>query len=248
MGDEHLSAKWPLSFWGSQEELDVNIRLDFLEDYAIPYNPARSDIYRSLELVSLSDCRVAIFGESPYADPKYATGVAFSCHKSIEIEGYTIPDPRREVTPIPPSLRTIFRGYSRDLSLPFPTHGCLEGWCDQGVLLWNISPTAEIEKIKVGWKTYTHKHWKEWKSLSKQIIRKLSDKGEIVFVFLGFKASEYAKYVNVDNNANTVLTYRHPSPLSQMFAKEKFIDNRMLSTINSKLIFHNKEIVDWRLT
>lgn len=247
MGRESLLSSWPLNFWGSAYEFDVNLKLDWMEDNEIPYCPSRCDIYRSLELVSLDDCRVAVFGESPYVDPKYATGVAFSCHKGIQTGGFTIPDPRHQTTAIPPSLRTIFRGYTRDLSLPWPSHGCLEGWCSQGVLLWNVIPTVEIERNKQSWKGYTHRHWKEWQYLSKEIVTKLSDKGERVFVFMGSEARKYSKYVNVDNNVNTVLTCVHPSPLSQNNTRDKFERERLFSTINSKLIFYKKETINWIL-
>lgn len=262
MVNADLLFKWPLEFWGSEDEYNVNTKLDFLEDYAIPYNPARRRIYRSLELVSLNDCRVAMFGQDPYPNPEHATGVAFESGQGI-----------------PYSLRTMFTELQQDLGLPWPTYGSLRRWTDQGVLLWNVTPTTEIDREGLSWKSYTHKFWPEWQELTKQIVQKLSDKGEIVFVFFGKRAQEYVRFVNVNNglpcssglhinevcsgliyteaerihdipfkDVNTVLCCSHPSPLAQMGSKNPIIGSRLFSTINSKLIEHGREPIDWRLT
>jgi uracil-DNA glycosylase len=243
---------WPLDYWQSKEWLDVQDKLDGLERDVIPYNPSRCDIFRALSLCSLDACRVCIIGQDPYPNPNFATGVAFSSRKTQDnvVHGGsgTVQDD------IPASLRTIFREFCRDLSIPWwPETGCLEPWCERGVLLWNATPTVEIERTtdrlqRVGWRAYSHKYWSEWPPLTQEIVERLSAKGGIVFAFLGARAKEYAKYVDTGSGYNTCLFYSHPSPLAQQFTNNPFVGSRFFTTINDKLLnIHCKETIDWRL-
>ena len=247
MGLETLKDQWPLDYWQSKEFLDVQDKLDRLEEDCIPYNPPRSDLFRALELTRLDSVNVAIIGQDPYPDPRYATGVAFSSQRGLKAEEFTIPSPIRAVSSIPSSLHTIYREYNRDLSLPFPSHGCLEGWCDQGVLLWNATPTIEIKRSGYVWESYTHRFWPEWPPLTQEIIERLSAKGCGVFAFLGSKAREYSKYVDTGDGYNTTLFYTHPSPLAQANTNRPFVGSRFFTTINNTLLHYCKEPIDWRL-
>jgi uracil-DNA glycosylase len=234
--DPRLLINWPLDYWSSKEWRDVNKRLDDLEKDGILFNPNRAVMLRSLDLCSLASCRVCILGEGPYPDPKHATGVAFSA-------GY----PGSKDIGFPASLRTILGEYCNDLHYEWPSGPCLERWCEQGVLLLNTTPTIEIERDGNRWKTYTHRYWAEWSALTREIITKLSDKGFVVFAFLGRQAAEYSKYVRTDNNLNHCLFRVHPSPLAQRSATEKFIGSRFFTTINDRLRELGKEPIDWRL-
>jgi uracil-DNA glycosylase len=243
-------AGWPLDYWQSKEWLDVQDRLDRLEVDAIPYNPSRKDILRALRLTPLSRCNIAILGEAPYPNPDFATGVAFSSVKGIRVGEFTIPYPLAagERRSIPASLRILLGELQRDLSIGRPSSGCLEGWCHQGVLLWNVTPTVEIDRESNGrWKAYTHEFWPEWPPLTQEIVERLSAKGGIIFVFLGKKAEKYSKYVDQTPGYNTCLTYRHPSPLATRSISASITGSRLFTTINSHLRKYNKEAIDWRL-
>lgn len=240
MKDEVPLEEWPLKYWQSEDWENVRCKLDFLEDNGIPYNPARVDLFRALRLCSRTDTKVAIIGQDPYPNPDYATGVAFSSCK------YGRQDQDGEIISksIPASLRTIFREYVRDLQYSYPSTGCLEKWASQGVLLWNATPTIEIENTDEGWKAHTHSFWPEWPPLTEEIVRKVSDQGEAVFVFFGKRAQEYSKFVNTDNGVNTVLHHTHPSPLARV---SSIPGSRLFNTINDALQHHGKEPIDWRL-
>jgi uracil-DNA glycosylase len=245
-------AGWPLDYWNSKEWLDVQDKLDRMEEDAIPYNPYRKDILRALRLTPIDRCRVCIVGESPYPNPNHATGVAFSSVKGIRVGEHTIPYPitAGERRSIPASLRTLFRELQRDLSTEYPSNGCLEGWCSQGVLLWNATPTCEIDRQPNGcWKAYTHEYWPEWPPLTQEIIERLSALGGIVFVFFGKKAAKFAKYVDQSPGYNSCLIYRHPSPLATRSTSGPIAGSRLFSHINSLVTMtYKKEAIDWRLT
>lgn len=233
---DELKELWPLDFWQSQEWKDVQRRLKGLKRY---WNPGPDNLMAALEMVALRNCRVAVVGQDPYPDirenkPPYATGIAFSI------------DP--ECTTFPGSLKTLFTGYVADLQYGWPTTGYLGRWCEQGVLLWNATPTIEVERDGGSWKTYSHRDWSEWHSLTQEIVERLSAKGNVVFAFLGARAREYAQFVDDNAGYNTCLFYTHPSPRAQINAKDPFITNRFFTTINDKLLNkHSQDTVDWRL-
>jgi len=239
---------WPLDYWQSQEYFNVQDKLDILDKAGVLYNPERDDIFRSLRLCSLESCRVIICGQDPYSDPIYAHGPAFSAAKRVHNEVSTGHDVGEGKLKVPASLKTIFREYVRDLHpLSEPTTKSLEYWCDQGVLLWNVTPTIEIEwnEFDNKWDTFTHKYWVEWPPLTQEIVERLSAKGQMVFVFLGCRAHGYAKYV--DTSFNSVMSLSHPSPRGQSRASNKLIGSRLFSSINSHLSDYLKEPIDWRL-
>jgi len=242
---------WPLDYWKSQEWKNVQDKLDILDASGVLYNPERDDLFRSIRLCSLRDCRVAIFGQDPYPDPVYAHGVAFSAAKRVLDTGSAGCYVGEGISPkTPASLRTIFREYIRDLHpIGEPTTLSLEDWCDQGVLLWNVTPTIEIDwnEIDEKWDTWSHKYWSEWSVLTQEIVERLSAKGRVVFALCGSRAHSYAKYVDTKEDYNSVLYFSHPSPRGQSLAINKFVGSRFFTTINDRLVFHLQDTIDWRL-
>jgi uracil-DNA glycosylase len=99
---------------------------------------------RALELTALRDVRVVILGQDPYHGAGQAEGLAFSVARGVKL---------------PPSLRNIFKERQRDLGLPIPTHGSLQAWAAQGVLLLNTTLTVEDDQpashAKRGWEVLT---------------------------------------------------------------------------------------------
>lgn len=222
---------WPLDYWDSEEWHDVQTSLYLLEQRGELYLPLRDDMFRSLDLVSLSRCRVCILGQDPYPDPAHATGVAFESRHGI-----------------PASLRTLFREYARDLSLEYPSTGSLRRWTNQGVLLWNVTPTVGVKFVNGRYVPVTHEGWKEWYPLTQEIVERLSAKGGIVFAFFGSRAKNYAQYVDTNAHYNSVLFCSHPSPRAQASTQSPFSGSRFFTTVNYHLLnVHCKEPIDWRL-
>src|SRR5262245_12038236 len=87
-----------------------------------PIYPPRGLVFNALKKTCFSKVKVVIVGQDPYHGPGQAHGLSFSVQKGIAL---------------PPSLKNIFKELSDDLNLPFPSHGCLEQWAEQGVLLLN---------------------------------------------------------------------------------------------------------------
>lgn len=220
-----------MDFWRSGENQVVQERLNDMDkmrkqgDDRGWYNPLRSDMYAAFDQTPLSKVKVAIFGQDPYPEPKYCTGVAFSVPEGIR--------------KFPPTLANIFKEYSDDLHLTTPSSGDLTPWCEQGVFLWNVTPI-----LTKGYLPHA-KDWPEWEDLNREIVTLLSSKS-IVFVFLGRRARELEKYV-VDGKNSRVISTSHPSPLGVTAGRNPFFGSRLFSSINGYLNEINNEVIDWRL-
>jgi uracil-DNA glycosylase len=212
-----------LDFWDSGEWQAIQERYEDFDKKGTICNPLRQNLFRALDDCPLASTRVAFFGQDPYPDPQYATGLAFSIPKDAKT--------------FPPTLLNIFKEMcDNDLHYPFPSSGCLEPWVAQGVLLWNVIPSC------TAYASMSH-DWPEWEFLNKEIIEKLNDNG-VVCVFFGGVAREYAKLVKDSNN---VIEVSHPSPRGSLNAKHPFEGSRIFSRVNEKLRNVGFSAIDWRL-
>jgi uracil-DNA glycosylase len=138
--------------------------------------------------------------------------------------------------PPPPSLINIFKELKEDVGMPNPSHGNLENWARQGVLLLNASLTVRagepMSHAKIGWHTFTN-----------TAIQKISDeKDGVVFLLWGKFAQEKKALIN--EKKHLILTSAHPSPLS---AHAGFFGNRHFSKTNAYLVKKGKDPIDWSL-
>lgn len=214
-----------LEFLESEEWKTIQDELDKLEKSGVQLSPSRDRILTSLSLSDLGSINVCLAGQDPYPNPKLSTGRAFS-----------IP-PRFGQEDFPPTLKQIFKEYCKDLHFPFPSHGDLSKWRDQGILLWNYVPVTKAF-------TSLTCDWLQWDSLNRELMEKLKD-SKVVFALLGGTAKRALKYIGEDY-PYVVLT-SHPSPRGSLRSKNPFIGSRLFSSINVKLRQLGKEPIDWRL-
>ena len=182
--------------------------------------PSEREAFTALQLTSPHDVRVVIVGQDPYHGAGQAHGLSFSVQHG---------------TRIPPSLRNIYAELHSDLDIPLPSHGNLEAWAQQGVLLLNSTLTVREGEAGShaghGWETFTN-----------AIISYLgSRKQHIVFVLWGAHAGK--KTTLIDQH-HTVITSVHPSPLS---AHRGFFGSRPFSRVNHALLEHNQPEINWAI-
>ncbi|MEG1520310.1 MAG: uracil-DNA glycosylase, partial [Clostridia bacterium] len=84
--------------------------------------PPMDDIFNSFKLTAFKDVSVVILGQDPYHELGQAHGLSFS------VKGDT---------PLPPSLKNIFKELLSDLGIPISKSGDLTAWAKQGVMLLN---------------------------------------------------------------------------------------------------------------
>ncbi len=160
--------------------------------------------FKALTLTSLKDVRVVILGQDPYHGASQAEGLAFSVAQGVKI---------------PPSLRNMFKERQRDLGIPPATHGSLQSWAQQGVLLLNTTLTVEDGQPAAHAK-------RGWEHLTDQLIEACAKKSSpVAFLLWGAHAQAKLPLIaaqNVDAR-HLVLSANHPSPLSAMRAPAPFI-------------------------
>jgi len=191
------------------------------KDQAKAILPHSSLWFNALTTTDLDQVKVVILGQDPYPTPGHAHGLCFS----------VMP----EVKPIPKSLINIYKELEDDLGI-VNSHGNLQSWADQGVLLLNSVLTVEAGKAN------SHQG-QGWEQLTDRIIEVLNEQtSPIAFVLWGAYAQKKGSIVN--NPHHLVLRSPHPSPLS---AYRGFFGSKPFSKINNFLIEKGKEPINWKV-
>ncbi len=208
---------------GEEFKKDYYIRLrEFLkEEYAKhTVYPDMYSIFNALKLTPYKDVRVVILGQDPYHEPNQAHGLCFSV---------------QDGTPLPPSLKNIYKELEADFGIPPSKSGDLTKWAKQGVLLLNTVLTVRRGEAN------SHKG-KGWELLTDEIIRKLNDKTEPV-VFILWGANARSKKSLITNPIHGIIESAHPSPLS---AFNGFFGSRPFSRTNKFLILNRIPPINWK--
>ena len=188
------------------------------ERKAVTVFPSEREVFAALQLTPPGAVRVVIVGQDPYHGAGQAHGLSFSVQHG---------------TRIPPSLRNIYAELHSDLDVPLPSHGNLEEWAKQGVLLLNS--TLTVRESDAG----SHAGH-GWETLTDAIISYLGSRQEhIVFVLWGAHAGKKKSLID---QHHTVITSVHPSPLS---AHRGFFGSRPFSQANRALADHNQPQINW---
>jgi uracil-DNA glycosylase len=183
--------------------------------------PAGNLIFEAFNKTPFNKVKIVILGQDPYHGEGQANGLSFSVPESI---------------PIPPSLRNIFKELQYDVFAKEPSHGNLQKWATQGILLLNASLTVEKSKpmshSKIGWAIFTD-----------HIIELISkEKKGIIFLLWGSFAQEKIKLI--DTTKHHVMVAPHPSPLS---AYKGFIGCKHFSRTNELLVLQGKQKINWQV-
>ncbi len=182
--------------------------------------PCKENVFRALDILDFDKVKVVILGQDPYPNKQHAMGLSFS----VPIDAS-----------IPKSLVNIFKEYNDDLGYPIPLSGDLSKWSKEGVLLLNTSLTVEEGKpgshSTIGWTLFTD-----------EIIRKISNRGKVVFLLWGNHAKSKKELIDIDRNR--IIESVHPSPLA---AYRGFFGSKPFSSINTCLKELGQEEIDFKL-
>ncbi|WP_341665253.1 uracil-DNA glycosylase [Vibrio sp.] len=184
--------------------------------------PPAKDVFSAFRSTEFGDVKVVILGQDPHHVTKH--GLGFFCSVLPGIKP-------------PPSLVNMYKELSQDIEgFEIPTHGYLQSWAEQGVLLLNTVLTVEQGKAhshaKTGWETFTDR-------VIESINRHQSG---VVFLLWGSHAQKKGRFV--DRERHYVLSAPHPSPLS---AHRGFFGCQHFSQTNQILQSLGKSSIDWRL-
>jgi uracil-DNA glycosylase len=182
--------------------------------------PPEEDVLNALRYTAFADVRVLLLGQDPYHDDGQAHGLCFSVRPGVKP---------------PPSLRNIFKELHDDCGCTIPSHGNLEHWTRQGVLMLNAVLTVRAHEPG------SHAG-KGWELLTDEIIRVVSAKTDpVVFLLWGGYARKKAKLV--DTKRHGLVEGAHPSPLSA----KKFMGSKPFSKVNAELKARGRGEIDWQI-
>ena len=151
--------------------------------------PPQEQVFSAFDRTPFESVRVVILGQDPYHGANQAHGLAFSVLPGVKI---------------PPSLRNMYKELAQDIEgFEIPSHGYLDTWASQGVLMLNTVLTVEEAKAhshaKCGWETFTD-----------TIIAELNQRSEpIIFLLWGAHAQKKGQAIDADKHH--VLVAPHPS-------------------------------------
>ena len=183
--------------------------------------PPKSDIFAAFNSTPFQQVKVVLIGQDPYHDNGQAHGLCFSVRKGVRV---------------PPSLVNMYKELATDIpNWKAPSHGCLQSWAEQGILLLNATLTVQAHKAnshsKIGWQTVTD-----------AVIAILNrERQGLVFLLLGGFAQTKGKAI--DKKAHPVVQAAHPSPLSVV----RFMGSKVFSKVNTALKELEKNAIDWTL-
>ena len=223
MIDPRINESWKESLIGEFNEPYFAALKNFLveEKKSNVVYPPGNKIFAAFDRTPFTQVKVVILGQDPYHGKGQAHGLCFSVPPGVAS---------------PPSLVNIFKELHNDLGIPIPSHGNLESWTDQGVMLLNATLTVRANQAG------SHQN-KGWENFTDAVIRKLSgDREGLVFILWGRYAQ--AKEYLIDTNRNHVLKAAHPSPFS---AHSGFFGCRHFSKTNELLKNQGQEPVNWNL-
>lgn len=183
-------------------------------------HPKKEEVFRAFDLCPIEKTRVVILGQDPYPTPGYAHGLAFSVNSNVY--------------PIPKSLRNIYKEILHDLGTELPTHGNLERWTKQGVLLLNTVLTVRSNLAN------SHEG-KGWEQFTDGVIRLLNQQEQpIAFMLWGKNAQQKSKIIS--NPHHIIFSAPHPSPLS---AYRGFFGCKHFSSVNQWLNQQGLAEIHW---
>ena len=176
------------------------------------------NVFNALRYTDFDDVKVVILGQDPYHGENEAHGLSFSVRKG---------------TPMPPSLRNIFKELYDDIGVR-RTETDLTSWAKEGVLLLNSIMTVVKDR------PLSHKD-KGWEIFTDRIIELLGEREKpLVFILWGSYAR--SKKELIKNKKHLILESVHPSPLS---ANRGFFGSKPFSKTNTFLKKNNIEEIKW---
>ena len=188
--------------------------------------PDRKHIFRALFATPPDRVKAVILGQDPYHEPGQARGLAFSVEPG---------------SPLPRSLRNIFKELCADTGCAMPENGDLTPWAERGVLLLNTVLTVERGKAN------SHASW-GWQDFTREVVSVTFRLPQpIVYILWGKPAQSFCADAVLDPATKRILQSNHPSPLSAARGPIPFFGSCPFTRTNQALKEMGAEKIDWTL-
>ncbi len=202
------------------------------QQYGDAIRPDQQRIFNALHLTPVNQVKVIVLGQDPYHSPGLAQGLAFSVPKDIPLQSKQFPS----------SLRNINKALVLE-GLGSLRSGDLTHWAKQGVLLLNTALSVRLGEAN------SHAQL-GWKSLVIEIIQKLSQQSNLVWMLWGGHAQSLEEYIH-NPNQHLILKSSHPSGLGVYKTAQPFIhlgDQKScghFSKANAWLTIQEQTLIQW---
>ena len=182
--------------------------------------PPKPDVLSAFKLTPFNKVKVVIVGQDPYKNVGQAHGLSFSVRKGVKI---------------PPSLLNVYKELEREYpDFKRPSHGFLQKWAEQGVLMLNATLTLDENESN------SHKGF-GWIEFTSAAIKKLNEEREgVVYLLWGKDAKSTCTGVN--KSKNCVLYAGHPSPLNRV---DPFVGCDHFKKCNEYLVKRGETPINW---
>lgn len=213
-----LPAAWKDGLSDCRVEIErIDTLLNEVEQNGNSLVPNAERIFAALTMHP-QDVSVILIGQDPYPSPNQAIGLAFAVPVAT--------------SPVPGSLRNIFKEIEADLGTKSDADMTLSTWVDQGVLLLNTSLTTEAGVRGA------HSAW-PWEAIVRSLISRVVELNpNVVALLWGNHAKAFSDLFNPDS----VVESAHPSPLS---AHRGFLGSKPFSRANRILQANGKLPIHW---
>lgn len=184
------------------------------------FTPLVKYLFRAFEECPYDKLKVVMIGQDPYPYPGVADGIAFSCSLTNKAES---------------SLKYMFKEVESTVyELSYVRNPDLARWSNQGILLINSAFTTTISKIG--------QHYELWQPFLAFLLDTLVfQKPDLVYVFMGKKAQEWADSVP-DSNHKFFTT--HPASAAHRDL-ETWDSGDVFNKINTALLKLGQEGIVW---
>ena len=189
--------------------------------------PSKELIFKTFRVIPFDKIKVVLYGQEPYFKKEEENdGLAFSNSLSNEISPI--------LSHILQEVDNEYPEWIEDIGYGRLDKQDLTRWCNQGVMLLNVSLTVE--------KGFPTSHSSYWAKFTTTVIEALNTKNELIHVFFGKESQKFTKFVT--NKTHTVINCIHPG--AETFTKNVgFFGSNVFKRVNEELELRNMNIIQW---
>ena len=222
-----ISKEWMKVLYGgsAKKKLNLIIKKISTDINGSELCPDIFNIFRCFRM-EFKNTKIVIIGQDPYHTRGVATGLAFSCNKTIQ-----------------PSIKKIHKVLVKNKlakNVKLQT-GNLDMWKDQGVLLLNMSLTT-----LVGMPGHHNNIWKDYVHTIIDRLNILANNSDMSLIYILWgKRAQVVKENCSKKTKHIFLKCSHPASYLKKTSKDNFLKNTLFIKVNEIMECRGKTPINW---
>jgi uracil-DNA glycosylase len=192
-----------------------------INEAKVPVYPEGNKVFRAFKECPYKDLKLIVLGQDPYFNPGEAVGLSFDVSLGIKK---------------PKSLQMVLKEIESDVqpieSAVHISSSHLGHLPKQGVLLLNTALTVEHRKPL--------SHAELWKPFTDDVIKKINEKDNIVWLLFGKHAQSYKQFIT--NPTHKIVEGCHPAARGR---HNTFLGGKYFSKCNKHLESMGHKAINW---